>query len=38
LERCHIPSCASVTMSRLVDYPALPEFLQDLGFGAVTFS
>ena len=38
LERCHIPSCASVTMSRLVDYPALPEFLRDLGFGAVTFS
>jgi MoaA/NifB/PqqE/SkfB family radical SAM enzyme len=38
LERRRIPSCASVTMSRLVDYPALPEFLQDLGFGAVTFS
>jgi len=38
LERRQIPSCASVTMSRLVDYPALPEFLRDLGFGAVTFS
>ena len=25
-------------MSRLVDYPALPVPLQDLGFGAVTFS
>jgi hypothetical protein len=25
-------------MSRLVDYPALPEALRDLGFGAVTFS
>ena len=38
LERHHISSCASVTMSRLVDYPALPEVLQDLGFGAMTFS
>jgi MoaA/NifB/PqqE/SkfB family radical SAM enzyme len=38
LKRRQIPSSASVTMSRLVDYPALPEFLWDLGFGAVTFS
>ncbi|MBV8133857.1 MAG: radical SAM protein [Alphaproteobacteria bacterium] len=38
LKRRQIPSSASVTMSRLVDYPALPAFLQDLGFGAVTFS
>lgn len=29
---------ASVTMSRLVDYEALPEFLQSLGFNSVTFS
>jgi MoaA/NifB/PqqE/SkfB family radical SAM enzyme len=38
LKRRQIPSSASVTMSRLVDYPALPEFLRDLGFGVVTFS
>ena len=38
LKRRQIPSSASVTMSRLVDYPALPEFLRDLGFGAMTFS
>jgi len=38
LARRQIPSSASVTMSRLVDYLALPEFLRDLGFGAVTFS
>ena len=38
LRRHRIPSSASVTMSRLVDYPALPEALRDLGFGAVTFS
>ena len=25
-------------MSRLVDYPALPDALRELGFGAVTFS
>jgi hypothetical protein len=25
-------------MSRLIDYPALPEALRNLGFGAVTFS
>lgn len=34
-----IPSIASVTMSRLVgDYAALPDFLRQLGFDAVTFS
>ena len=38
LKRHQIPSSASVTMSRLVDYSALPEALPDLGFGAVTFS
>jgi sulfatase maturation enzyme AslB (radical SAM superfamily) len=38
LKRRQIPSSASVTMSRLVDYSVLPEFLRDLGFGAVTFS
>ncbi len=31
-------STASVTMSRLVDYDALPDFLNSLGFKAVTFS
>jgi len=31
-------STASVTMSRLVDYEALPDFLESLGFTAVTFS
>ena len=31
-------STASVTMSRLVDYEALPDFLKSLGFKAVTFS
>ena len=38
LKRRQFPSSASVTLSRLVDYPALPEALRDLGFGAVTFS
>ena len=38
LKRRRIPSGASVTMSRLVDYAALPEALRDLGFAAVTFS
>lgn len=38
LKHWQIPSSASITMSRLVDYPALPEMLRDLGFGAVTFS
>lgn len=34
-----IQSTASVTMSRLIeDYAALPPFLRDLGFDAVTFS
>jgi len=31
-------STASVTMSRLVDYDALPDFLKSLGFKGVTFS
>lgn len=31
-------STASVTMSRLVDYDALPDFLRSLGFRAATFS
>lgn len=31
-------STASVTMSRLVDYDALPGFLRSLGFDSVTFS
>lgn len=31
-------STASVTMSRLVDYEAVPAFLRSLGFSAVTFS
>jgi len=31
-------STASVTMSRLLEYEALPAFLQSLGFGSVTFS
>ena len=38
LKRRRIPTTASVTMSRLVDYAALPQHLQALGFGAVTFS
>ncbi|HKD52898.1 MAG TPA: radical SAM protein [Steroidobacteraceae bacterium] len=33
-----IPTSASVTVSRLVDYEALPETLERLGFHAVTFS
>ena len=33
-----VHSTASVTMSRLVDYDALPGFLDELGFGSVTFS
>ena len=33
-----IPTSASVTVSRLVDYEALPEVLEQLGFHAVTFS
>jgi MoaA/NifB/PqqE/SkfB family radical SAM enzyme len=31
------PAIASVTISRLVDYEALPELLEGLGFDAVTF-
>ena len=38
LKRRGISPTASVTMSRLVDYAALPQHLQALGFGAVTFS
>jgi MoaA/NifB/PqqE/SkfB family radical SAM enzyme len=38
LKQRRIPVTASVTMSRLVDYAALPEHLEALGFGAVTFS
>jgi MoaA/NifB/PqqE/SkfB family radical SAM enzyme len=33
-----VQSTASVTMSRLLDYDALPAFLSSLGFTAVTFS
>ena len=33
-----IPASASVTVNRLVDYEALPEALERLGFHAVTFS
>jgi MoaA/NifB/PqqE/SkfB family radical SAM enzyme len=33
-----IQTTASVTMSRLVDYEALPDFLRSLGFDTVTFS
>jgi len=33
-----IPASASVTVNRLVDYEALPETLERLGFYAVTFS
>lgn len=33
-----IPTLASVTVNRLVNYEALPQFLRDLGFGGVTFS
>jgi len=38
LRRLKIQTTASVTMSRLVDYEALPDFLQELGFDTVTFS
>ena len=34
----HVPVWASVTVSRLVDYEALPETLGTLGFDAVSFS
>lgn len=33
-----IPITASVTMSRLVDYAALPSVMRNLGFDALTFS
>jgi MoaA/NifB/PqqE/SkfB family radical SAM enzyme len=33
-----VQSTASVTMSRLLDYDALPGFLESLGFNTVTFS
>jgi len=38
LRELKILTTASVTMSRLVDYEALPEFLRSLGFDTVTFS
>lgn len=33
-----VHSTASVTMSRLVDYDALPAFIEELGFASITFS
>jgi MoaA/NifB/PqqE/SkfB family radical SAM enzyme len=38
LKELKIHTTASVTMSRLVDYEALPAFLTSLGFTSVTFS
>ena len=38
IDELGLHSTASVTMSRLVDYDALPDFLTSLGFRAVTFS
>ena len=38
IDELGLHSTASVTMSRLVDYDALPDFLKSLGFKAVTFS
>ncbi len=38
LKELKIHTTASVTMSRLVDYDALPGFLEALGFHSVTFS
>jgi MoaA/NifB/PqqE/SkfB family radical SAM enzyme len=38
IDELGLHSTASVTMSRLVDYDALPDFLVSLGFKAVTFS
>lgn len=38
LKRLGVHATASVTMSRLVDYEALPGFLDSLGFTSVTFS
>ncbi len=36
--RSNIPTIASVTVSRLVQYEALPKLLEELGFDAVGFS
>ena len=38
IKRLGLYATASVTMSHLVDYQALPEFLDSLGFTSVTFS
>jgi len=38
IDELGLHSTASVTMSKLVDYEALPDFLESLGFKAVTFS
>jgi MoaA/NifB/PqqE/SkfB family radical SAM enzyme len=38
LNELKVHATASVTMSRLVDYEALPDFLESLGFTSVTFS
>jgi MoaA/NifB/PqqE/SkfB family radical SAM enzyme len=38
IDELGLHSTASVTMSRLVDYEALPDFLKSLDFKAVTFS
>jgi MoaA/NifB/PqqE/SkfB family radical SAM enzyme len=38
LNELGVLATASVTMSRLLDYDALPAFLESLGFSAVTFS
>jgi len=38
LDELGLHATASVTMSRLVDYDALPGFLEELGFSSVTFS
>ncbi len=38
LKELGMQSTDTVTMSRLLDYEKLPEFLLSLGFGAVTFS
>jgi MoaA/NifB/PqqE/SkfB family radical SAM enzyme len=38
ISRLKLSSTASTTMSRLVDYKALPDFLTSLGFSSITFS
>lgn len=38
IDELGLHSTASVTMSQLVDYDSLPDFLRSLGFKAVTFS